>query len=274
MTPAELTDSEIAALAQKLRARREPFAIATVVRTLGATAAKPGAKALLDADGTIQQGWIGGGCVRGALAKAVTRAMLEGGPQLISLHPQDLLDEKGVASGDNVDGVRFARNGCPSKGSMDIFVELILPLPELVIYGESPVAQALATLAAQFQWSVSHGDAETALSQLPCGASRMIVVATQGQNDIACLKQALQSASSFVTFVGSRQKFATLSEKLTAQGLSKETLSQVQAPAGLAIGAVTPDEIALSILAQLTQIRRRHHRNEEAITDKTPQPGL
>lgn len=264
MTPAELTDTEIATLAQNMRARGEPFAIATVVRTLGATAAKPGAKALLDADGVILQGWIGGGCVRGALAKAVRRALSDGAPQLISLHPQDLLDEKGVSAGDDVEGVRFARNGCPSKGSMDIFVELIMPLPELVIYGDAPVAQSLAQLSEQFQWSVTHGTGE-GLAPAPTGGdSRMIVVATQGKNDLACLKQALESSARFVAFVGSRRKFAALSEKLTAQGVSEADLARVQAPAGLAIGAVTPDEIALSILAQLTEIRRRHQRNEEA----------
>jgi xanthine dehydrogenase accessory factor len=92
----------------------------------------------------------------------------------------------------------------------------------------------------------------------------MIVVATQGKNDLACLKQALETSARFVAFVGSRRKFAALSDKLTAQGVSAADLARVQAPAGLAIGAVTPDEIALSILAQLTEIRRRHHRHEEA----------
>ncbi|MFT6451299.1 MAG: xanthine dehydrogenase accessory factor [Halocynthiibacter sp.] len=262
MTPAELSDTDIAQLAQKMRDSGEPFAIATVLRTVGATAAKPGAKALLDAEGAILQGWIGGGCVRGALAKATKRAMAEGQPQFVSLLPQDLLEEKGVASGDDIDGVRFARNGCPSKGSMDIFVELILPLPELIIFGASPVAQALAKLAPQFEWAVRSGAPDAALSSLSKGADRMIVVATQGKEDLASLKAALAAQSSFVAFVGSRRKFASLSEKLIAEGRSQDALSQVQAPAGLAIGAVTPEEIALSILAQLTAKRRRHLRNE------------
>ena len=260
MTPAELTDSEIAELAQDMRARGEPFAIATVIRTLGATAAKPGAKALLDARGTILQGWIGGGCVRGALKKAVARAMTAGTPELISLHPQDLLDEKGIAPGDDVEGVRFARNGCPSKGSMDIFVELILPLPELLIFGNAPVAQSISSLAAQFQWQIKTGDPDALAPALSGGGQRMILVATQGKNDLASLKAALQSDACFVAFVGSRKKFAALSETLINDGISQDAVARVQAPAGLAIGAVTPDEIALSILAQLTQIRRRNQR--------------
>lgn len=259
MTPAEFTDADIAEVAEDLRARGEAFAIATVIRTLGATAAKPGAKALLNAEGTILQGWIGGGCVRGALAKATKRAMDEGQPQLISLHPQDLLDEKGIEPGDNIDGVKFARNGCPSKGSMDIFVELILPLPQLVIFGDSPVAQALARLAGSFDWSVVTGTPEALAA---CNGTRMIVVATQGQNDLACLKAALDGRAQFTAFVGSRKKFAALSEKLIAAGASADDVAAVKAPAGLSIGAVTPEEIALSILAELTQERRRNQRSE------------
>ncbi|OIQ41633.1 MAG: XdhC /CoxI family-like protein [Roseobacter sp. MedPE-SWde] len=266
MTPAEMTDTDMATLAQEMRARGEPFAIATVIRTLGATAAKPGAKALLDGEGTILQGWIGGGCVRGALVKAVKRALQDGTPQLVSLHPQDLLDEKGLTAGDSVDGVRFARNGCPSKGSMDIFVELILPLPELVIYGDAPVAQSLARLAEQFQWAVTIGDPEASPLALSQGETRMIVVASQGKGDLACLKQALETSAAFVAFVGSHRKFAALSETLIGRGVARADLDRIQAPAGLAIGAVTPDEIALSILAQLTQVRRRTHRSEEQIT--------
>ncbi len=262
MTPAELTDQDIATLAQDMRARGEPFAIATVVRTLGATAAKPGAKALLDAQGQILQGWIGGGCVRAALAKATKRAMTEGQPQLISLQPQDVLDDKGIAPGDDIDGMRFARNGCPSKGSMDVFVELILPLPELVIFGASPVAQSLAKLAAQFQWSISEYSTDTPIRPLASTEQRMVVVATQGKEDLASLTMGLEMGADFVAFVGSRRKFATLSEKLAVQGVSLDELSKVQAPAGLHINAVTPDEIALSILAQLTQVRRQNLRNE------------
>ena len=262
MTPAELIDHEISDVARDMRARGEPFAIATVIRTLGATAAKPGAKALLDAEGTILQGWIGGGCVRSALAKATKRAMADGTPQFISLQPQDLLDERGIAPGAEVEGVNFARNGCPSKGSMDIFVELILPLPELLIFGDAPVAKSLSRLAAQFQWSLAQGDATAPAKPLAEGETRMIVVATQGKDDLACLKVALEAEASFVAFVGSRRKFATLSEKLIAQGVSQAALSRVQAPAGLSIGAVTPDEIALSILAQLTEVRRSKQRTE------------
>ena len=262
MTPAELTDADIAEMAKDMRARGEPFAIATVIRTMGATAAKPGAKALLGADGAILHGWIGGGCVRGAIAKATKRAMTERAPQLISLHPRDLLDEKGITPGDDVDGVRFAVNGCPSKGSVDIFIELILPMPELLIYGVSPVAKSLSKLATQFQWSVVEGTSENAPAPLTDGETRMIVVATQGKDDLASLKSALNADAQFIAFVGSQRKFDTLSDRLIKEGIAETAVAKIHAPAGLSINAVTPDEIALSILAQLTQIRRQNQRDE------------
>ncbi len=265
MTPAEILDRELADMAATLRGKGEPFAIATVIRTIGATAAKPGAKALLLADGTIAQGWIGGGCVRGALSRAAQRAMDDGTPQVISLHPEDILNEKGVSAGQDVNGVQFARNGCPSKGSMDIFVEPVLPQPELVILGASPVAGALADLTGRFHWTVTPNPEGTPLR--PTATRRMIVVASQGKSDIACLTAALKAEAEFIAFVGSRRKFAALRGKLIEQGFTPDRLDAVQAPAGLAIDAVTPDEIALSILAQLTAKRRARQRDT---TEETP----
>ena len=264
MTPAELTDRDLAAVTQALRSEGAPFAIATVIRTAGLTAAKPGAKAVLLPDGTIAHGWVGGGCVRAALARAVKQAVAEGQPQLISLKPQDMLEAEGITPGTEQDGIRFARNGCPSKGSLDIFVEPVLPLPELVVYGASPVAGALKTLAEQFHWMVTEGSAEVPPANVPEGTRRMVVVATQGKDDAASLRGALNAGAEFVAFVGSRRKFASLSGKLTGEGCDPALLAAVQAPAGLAIDAVTPEEIALSILAQLTQVRRRRQRGDQS----------
>lgn len=255
MTPAEFLSEDLAEAAQSLRARQEPFAFATIVRTAGATAAKPGAKALLSADGTILHGWLGGGCTRGAVKRAAMQALAEGTPQLISVAPEDLLAERGLAPGDEVDGTVFARNGCPSRGSVDIFIEPCLPLPQLVILGASPVAQALATLAPQFQWSVATAMPQPA-AQPPHNA-RYIVIATQGQGDLDALKGALANPATYVSFVGSARKFATLSDRLRAAGLERASIERVNAPAGLDLGAVTPEEIALSILAQLVQVRRK-----------------
>lgn len=251
MTPAELLSTDLAEAAQQLRDKDEAFAFATIVRTAGPTAAKPGAKALLSADGTILQGWLGGGCTRSAVKRAALEALRDGTPQLVSVAPEELLVEKGVTAGDEVDGTRFARNGCPSRGTVDIFIEPCLPTPQLVIIGASPVAQALSSFAPQFHWSVS----STPTQGKPLH-QRFIVVATQGQGDLDALKTAMAAKPDYLAFVGSGRKYAALGKKLAAEGIEQSLIDSVQAPAGLDLGAVTAEEIALSILAQLVQNRR------------------
>ncbi|MEP3675164.1 XdhC family protein [Sulfitobacter sp.] len=251
MTPAEVLSTDLAEAAQELRARDEAFAFATIVRTAGSTAAKPGAKALLGADGTIVNGWLGGGCTRGAVKRAAMQALRDGTPQLISVAPEDLLAERGVSAGDEVDGTTFARNGCPSRGTVDIFIEPCLPTPQLVVMGASPVAEAIRTLASPFRFAMTH----TPDQDRPDRQS-FVIIATQGQGDLDALKAALTCNSTFVAFVGSRRKYATLAEKLAAAGFDQAAIDSVKAPAGIDLGAVTPEEIALSILAQLVQVRR------------------
>lgn len=252
MSPAEILSANLAEAAQKLRARDEPFAFATIVRTAGSTAAKPGAKALLSADGTFLHGWLGGGCTRGAVKRAVLQALSDGVPQLVSVAPEDLLAEKGVTPGDEVDGTIFARNGCPSRGTIDIFIEPCLPLPQLAVMGGSPVAQALSMLAPQFDFSVT-SEPDTTAAKRQCYA----VIATQGQGDLEALRAALAVKPDYVAFVGSHRKYQSLAEKLASAGVDQSKIDSVRAPAGLDLGAVTPEEIALSILAQLVQVRRK-----------------
>lgn len=251
----------------RLQAEGRAFALATIVRTVDATSAKPGAKALVLDDGTIVEGWIGGGCARSAVAKAALAALAQGKPQFVSLRPEDLLEAEGVRPGDERAGVRFARNGCPSHGSMDIFVEPVLPQPRLVIFGAGPVALALAELAGRFDLHRTLAapglgrDAAPEVEALHDGfaletGARFVVVATQGKGDEAALRAALASAAPHVAFVGSRRKFATLAARLAADGVDPTALQAVEAPAGLDIQAITPDEIALSILARIVALRR------------------
>jgi xanthine dehydrogenase accessory factor len=272
---------------RRLRAAGVAFAVATIVRTVNATSAKPGAKALILADGTIAEGWIGETCARGAVAKAAKAAMESGQPQYVSLRPEEILAAEGVNPGDERDGIRFARNGCPSKGSMDIFVEPVLPQPRLVIFGAGPVAQALAELAGRFDMhrtmaapGLTQGPAELVQDgfALDTGNAtrRFIVVATQGKGDEAGLRAALSSGADFISFVGSKRKFASLAEKLQADGVDLAQLAAVKAPAGLDIQAITPEEIALSILAEITMVRRATtKRDGETATlapSETPNP--
>src|SRR5229473_6099507 len=119
----------------EIKARGEPFALATVIRTVAATAAKAGAKAVILPDGTMSEGWIGGGCARTAVLKAAREAIADGKSRLISVQPPDALQDQGIAAGEERAGIRFAKNMCPSEGTMDIFVEPVLPLPQLLVCG-------------------------------------------------------------------------------------------------------------------------------------------
>ena len=254
----------------------EAFALATVVRTVAATAAKAGAKAIIRADGAISDGWIGGGCARCAVLKAAKEALEDGRPRLVSVQPEDLLAEHGVKAGAERDGVRFARNMCPSKGTMDVFVEPMLPAPGLVILGASPVAVALADLASRFGFHVTvcAPQAEQAafdradaridgfMIDMTDTRRRYVVVSTQGRGDEAALTAAISIPAAHLAFVGSRAKAGTLAARLVEKGVDAAALATLKAPAGLDIGAITPDEIALSILGEIIEVRRRNLREE------------
>ncbi|MEM0937511.1 MAG: XdhC family protein [Pseudomonadota bacterium] len=248
--------------ARTLRADGTPYAMATIVRTQDATAAKAGAKALLDATGDVLEGFVGGGCVRAALARAARAAVARGEPVFVALRPDDRLADAGARPCEVRDGVVFERNGCASQGSMDVFVEPFVPVPELAVLGDGPVAQALAQLARSFDLCVV-----SALPE-PQGAQRAlyIVVATQGKGDAAMLEAALNAGSDYIAFVGSRRKAATLKEKLVPK-VPTSALARLIAPAGLDIGAETAEEIALSILAQIVQHRRRNDAVETPAAD-------
>ena len=121
--------TDILELISAMKQKGEAFALATVVRTVAATAAKAGAKAVILSDGTISQGWIGGGCARAAVLKAAQDALADGKSRLVSVAPEDVLDGQGHKAGEEQGGVRFAKNMCPSQGTMDIFVEPVPPRP-------------------------------------------------------------------------------------------------------------------------------------------------
>lgn len=267
-------------LEDEIRNRRDAgiaFAVATIVRTVASTSAKPGAKALIEADGAIAHGFLGGGCVRSAVGRAARDAIANGQPQFLSLRPEDLLDAEGVAAGDERDGILYARNGCPSEGSLDIFVEPVLPLPHLLICGSGAVAAALIDLSRRFDLRLSHCTRAALPPDFPHVDTQIThfdedpiwqsvdfcVVATQGQGDQAALHRALISGCGEVSFLGSRRKFTKLAAKLRAQGIPDNDIARVKAPAGLDIHAITPEEIALSILAQIVMTRRARDRREK-----------
>lgn len=266
---------EVMDLVAQMKSAERAFALATVVRTVSVTAAKAGAKAIIAPDGSIVAGWIGGGCARSAVLKAAREALADGAPRMVSVQPQDLLAELGVKAGESRDGIRFASNMCPSKGTMDIFVEPVLPHPSLVILGASPVALSLAAQARTLGYHVTFAapaadvpakpDADERIDGFELGdlndAKRFVVVSTQGKGDEAALRAAVAIDASYHAFVGSRRKMATLRAKLVGEGVESSLVDRVKAPAGLDLGAITPEEIAMSILAEITIERRRGQRS-------------
>ena len=167
--------------------------------------ARAGAKAVIKPDGTITGGWIGGGCARGAVLKAAHDVLRDGQPRLISVQPPTELELRGVSAGETKDGVRFAKNMCPSQGTMDIFVEAVMPRPNLVICGSSPVAVALSRLGAAMGYATTACAPQEEQSAfdtvdnriegyaLPVSdtAQRFVVVATQGKGYEAALRAIL-----------------------------------------------------------------------------------
>lgn len=257
-------------LAAQRHARGEPFALATVVRTVSVTAAKAGAKALIAQDGSISAGWIGGGCARAAVLKAARQSMLDGRSRLVSIQPRDLLAQQGFEPGEDRGGTLYANNACPSQGTMDVFVEPVLPRPTLLILGASPIAVALADLAPRMDFAVIVAAAKDDLGKFADVEHRregfdvsaidarhaFVVVSTQGAGDRAALKAAAALDADYTAFVGSRRKAATLRDELAREGVSRARLDAIKAPAGLDIHAITTEEIALSIMAEIIAARR------------------
>jgi len=270
MTPPE---EDVFTLINRLLQQGEAFCVATVVRTENATSAKAGAKAVVLGDGTIK-GFLGGGCVQGAVRRAAREALEGAGPRLIRVKPTDEVVEQV-----DVDGVELHKSGCPSGGTADIFIEPMRQAPRLVICGASPVAIPLADLAQRLGYRVFAAALDDDLSKfgetdqrvegfdledLQLQPSDYIVVATQGKRDREALNAALRSAAGYVAFVGSRRKTESMAHKLLEQGVSKERIDSLSAPAGLHIHAVEPAEIALSILSEIVAHRRRDVRKDNA----------
>lgn len=227
----------------------QAYAMATIVRTAGATAGRAGAKAIVTAEGDLI-GFVGGGCLRSAILKAGRTAIETGAPQYVRSAPKDAL-----TPGGNVEGLQAYASGCPSKGEADVFVEPVLPQVPVAIFGEGDLAEQLETLAAAVGLAaqrVSCGETLTAIPGLERGFA---VVATQGVGDKAALEASLSSTCRRVLFVASAKKAAHWRSKLEKNDALRPLLAKLVSPAGLPIKAASPSEIAVSILAQLIEFK-------------------
>lgn len=247
-------------LAYALTKAAEPFVLATVVWCERPTSAKPGARAIIQADGTIT-GWIGGSCAQPVVIREAQRILREGdAAYLLRLGTSETAIER--------ENMRIFPMSCASGGLLDIFMEPHIPLPQLALIGDSPVISALKSLAEVVGFWVTQLTSSD-FSQLSIDEHTSIVVATHGYYDEDVLEQALRSSAAYVGMVASPKRAATCRDYLRASGLTEQQIARLRAPVGLDIGAVTPAEIAASVLAELIQVR--HQPQQDGITQAKPQ---
>jgi xanthine dehydrogenase accessory factor len=229
--------------AVELREAGVPFVEATVVRCASPTSARPGDRAVVLGDGTIE-GFVGGACADSTVRLQALRCMETGEAVLLRILPGE---EDGPS---DEEGAVVVSNPCLSGGALELFLEPRLPPPQVAVTGESPVARALAGLCgsvgmrARLGALASHGDFAA-------------VVASLGQGDEEALRAALDAGCEYVGLVASRTRGPAVLDALRESGMPEDQLSRVRTPAGLDIGARTHEEIALSILAELVEARRR-----------------
>ncbi len=226
--------------AAELISNGRPFAIATVTWRRGPSSGREGAKALIHPDGTVE-GWLGGACAGPSVVEAALLALSTGRPQLLVLGEPD--DRPGVAQ------VAMA---CASEGAMEVYVEPVLPPPELWVVGNSPMVETLQQQAVALGWRVQVIDH---LQPAAIGRRAMVVVATQGHYDEEALQAALATEAAYVGVVASAKRAAALVEYLRSRGVPDEQLARLRAPAGLDLGPIAHEEIAVAILAELVALR-------------------
>jgi xanthine dehydrogenase accessory factor len=245
--------------AERLRAKRTPFVLATVVRAERPTSAKAGDRALILPDGTIE-GFVGGDCAESTVRMASLRILGTGESTLLRITPEPAAEEgaPGVALGTApggetaVDGLLTVGNPCLSGGTLEIFLEAVIPPTLVHVFGDAPIARAMAGVGAALGYDVrATTDPEASITP-DAGA---VVVASHGRDEERVLAAALRAGVRYVGLVASRRRGAAVVAALDAAAEDRE---RVRTPAGLDIGARTPAEIALSIFAELIAAQPRN----------------
>jgi xanthine dehydrogenase accessory factor len=253
---------ELLELAADLARRGEAFALATVVGRKPPMSAQVGDVAVVTRDGGFH-GWVGGSCTRPTVEDEARKALEDGRPRRIALDP----DPRATFG----DGVLVFPMTCHSGGSVEIHIQPVLPAPQLLVYGVSPIARALARLAKAMGYTVSAVDPMADASAFP-GADAVAtdaksvrvvkttapvfaVVATQGQWDEDAILAAVAHEPDYLGVVASSKRFGEM-RSLLAGRASEAALARIKSPAGLDLGAQLPEEIAVSILAQIVKEHR------------------
>jgi xanthine dehydrogenase accessory factor len=243
------------AKAAELASQGKAFAVATVVRVEGSSSARRGSKAIINAEGKLVLGWVGGGCAESAVRSEALRCLKLGEPLVVML---DMTDE--------VLGV-----GMPCGGKMEVYIEPVVPKPDLLIAGHGRIAETLAALAHLLGFHIVVNDPGASqpafpqaqviaedfdLTQTPIGPNTYVVIATQHKNDHCWLQKALKGDAAYVALIASQHRAKLVLDYLAAEGVPPAKLARIFAPAGLDLGAATPEEIALSIMSQIVALRR------------------
>jgi len=237
-----------------LSKNEEPFAVATVVHIEGSSSAKPGSKAIVDAKEKLLFGWVGGGCAESTVRYEAAQSIKDGRTRMITL---DLTDE--------VLGV-----GMPCGGTMQIYIEPFVPKPKLLIIGHGRIAETLAAIGKMMNFFVTvngpgatRGTFPTAdvvvnepFDEMKIDARTYVVIATQHKQDHLSLKRAIEGKAPYVALIASKKRAKIVLNYVVDEQVPRTELSRVRTPAGLDIGAITPEEIALSIISEIVAIRR------------------
>lgn len=258
-TKFSLVNPEILNLQLELQNARRPYVIATVVEIIGSSAAKPSAKALVNQEGEMLAGWIGGGCAQSMVCKTALECLASGEPQIIDV---DLTDEIFGA-------------GMPCGGHMRVYVEPIIPKPQLWLMGHGRIVESLCEFADRLDFDVIVNDAQATSERFPAAvrivgddsryaqllprAGDFVVIATHHKGDYDSLTQALRSDAAYIALVSSRKRAKLVLNRLAQEGFAEACLRRVRAPAGLGLGGKSPEEIALSIASEMIMVRRGGH---------------
>jgi len=251
----------------ELASRREAFAVATVTKTEGSTLAKPGFKILISGRGDVVRGTLGGGCPEGPICEVALRAMLDGSPRVVRVHLVDAAKAVAGTMRESSEDEIYVETDC--GGTLEVFVEPMLPTERVILVGQGgrdDVEDALVHLAKALGFEVVVVDPMPNLREapdvivksavvdpktIPIGNRDSIVVLTKGERDVDILESLSKTNARFVGLLASRRRLRKDMEELERRGVPQPFLSRLHAPIGLDIGARTPPELALAIMADV-----------------------
>jgi xanthine dehydrogenase accessory factor len=226
----------------------ESFVLATVVWRQAPSSGQHGSRAIVTAEGELI-GWIGGACAQPVLIREAKRVLAEGTPSLV------WLGQEADFSGMHVpEGVLTIPISCQSDGALQIYIEPVMAAPHVLVVGNSPMAATLLDLVRGIGWRGELVDGP-AFATAMVTPSSVVIVATQGHGDEEALESALAGSPAFIGLVASRKRGDVVRGYLADRGASQSDLARVQVPIGLDLGHTTHREIAVSILAELVQLR-------------------